>query len=649
MNGGNDEKEQDIDLSLINFYEHASELDFDGQGGTEFVRILLSLVSINHPPLVSSAMQLLLRHFGQHAEVTRVLKQIQLLVSNEDIDHYMQIKDAVDTLRLVVDSKAERVVQLRLLKKQHKTHRRSTSNMSDGDSSVASASQASQPSSPKFLRRQSSGSSLPVARFASEDGTPPRNSPENIPRLQSTVSASHFNLDNLEEPPPQFNMTVAAQSLRKLCNATFSSGASTPTGHGSTEMRVNKESQRLSRYLGAHVQVLSWLRHIRPLKKVDVSAVYKLSHTFLQQFCRNNDENQKLLHGEIQFILEEMRIHRYAADTILSIFGGNAHLCSLVSDTVITYFVNAIERHGRHVSYVRFLRSLVTVNDAPNRKNQDVVLNALAMADHNVLQLYNDDVSFQSLIKIMHSSEPADEGELAFHVNMIHLLAECSEGRNAFAQIKCQGMLTLEDVVRTIIHPSTVVEVKDAYVKFLTNVYIVAETDTRELGASPLLWTLIESFMKDLDIVHQNNFGESVKELTEYCAQTMTRAIQFILTNPTNPVRILPGSAQHKSFMEFFSALFRLSYCRWLHVRAKSALEAAVQAMYNAFLERRLPMNHTLGMEVPAYLSKRRVANKAINNFLENVRNKKGIISRRPSVDSHVRGLFFFMFLLTAM
>ena len=38
-----------------------------------------------------------------------------------------------------------------------------------------------------------------------------------------------------------------------------------------------------------------------------------------------------------------------------------------------------------------------------------------------------------------------------------------------------------------------------------------------------------------------------------------------------------------------------------------------------------------LDSDIPAYLSKRQITNKAINNFLENVRNKKLNHLRRPA------------------
>ena len=51
------------------------------------------------------------------------------------------------------------------------------------------------------------------------------------------------------------------------------------------------------------------------------------------------------------------------------------------------------------------------------------------------------------------------------------------QGKNSFTQMKAQSLVMLEEIVRTIVHPATIVEVKYAYMRLLTNVY--AQSDVR--------------------------------------------------------------------------------------------------------------------------------------------------------------------------
>lgn len=69
-----------------------SILDLDGQGGRTFLRVLLHLIMHDYPPLVSGALHLLFRHFSQRQEVLHAFRQVQLLVSDSDVESYKQIK-----------------------------------------------------------------------------------------------------------------------------------------------------------------------------------------------------------------------------------------------------------------------------------------------------------------------------------------------------------------------------------------------------------------------------------------------------------------------------------------------------------------------------------------------------------------------------
>lgn len=75
----------------------------DGQGGRTLLRVLLHLVMHDYPPLVSGALNLLFRHFSQRKEVLHAFRQVQLLVSDSDIESYKQIKADLDVLRQCVE------------------------------------------------------------------------------------------------------------------------------------------------------------------------------------------------------------------------------------------------------------------------------------------------------------------------------------------------------------------------------------------------------------------------------------------------------------------------------------------------------------------------------------------------------------------
>lgn len=83
--------------------EDSTNLDLDGQGGRTFLRVLLHLIMHDYPPLVSGALHLLFRHFSQRQEVLHAFRQVQLLVSDSDVESYKQIKSDLDILRQSVE------------------------------------------------------------------------------------------------------------------------------------------------------------------------------------------------------------------------------------------------------------------------------------------------------------------------------------------------------------------------------------------------------------------------------------------------------------------------------------------------------------------------------------------------------------------
>uniref|UniRef100_A0A3B3Q594 Inositol 1,4,5-trisphosphate receptor n=1 Tax=Paramormyrops kingsleyae TaxID=1676925 RepID=A0A3B3Q594_9TELE len=93
--------------------EENTPLDLDDHGGRTFLRVLLHLTMHDYPPLVSGALHLLFRHFSQRQEVLLAFKQVQLLVTNQDVENYKQIKWDLDLLRSIVE-KSELWVYKRL-------------------------------------------------------------------------------------------------------------------------------------------------------------------------------------------------------------------------------------------------------------------------------------------------------------------------------------------------------------------------------------------------------------------------------------------------------------------------------------------------------------------------------------------------------
>ncbi|KAL0810166.1 hypothetical protein ABMA28_010955, partial [Loxostege sticticalis] len=93
-----------IGLQAEGIFSCRDGLDLDECGGRMVLRVLLQLCSQGaSAALVSGALALLFRHFSQRQEVLAAFKQVQLLVSDADVESYKQIKADLDLLRQSVE------------------------------------------------------------------------------------------------------------------------------------------------------------------------------------------------------------------------------------------------------------------------------------------------------------------------------------------------------------------------------------------------------------------------------------------------------------------------------------------------------------------------------------------------------------------
>ncbi|XP_078276818.1 inositol 1,4,5-trisphosphate-gated calcium channel ITPR3 [Rhinoraja longicauda] len=85
------------------FGKSNSTLEVDDEGGTMLLRVLIHLTMHDYPPLVSGSLQLLFKHFSQRQELLATFKQVQLLISPQDVENYKVIKSDLDRLRTMVE------------------------------------------------------------------------------------------------------------------------------------------------------------------------------------------------------------------------------------------------------------------------------------------------------------------------------------------------------------------------------------------------------------------------------------------------------------------------------------------------------------------------------------------------------------------
>uniref|UniRef100_A0A8C4M250 Inositol 1,4,5-trisphosphate receptor n=1 Tax=Equus asinus asinus TaxID=83772 RepID=A0A8C4M250_EQUAS len=480
--------------SGISFVTIFTLFQLDDEGGRTFLRVLIHLIMHDYPPLLSGALQLLFKHFSQRAEVLQAFKQVQLLVSNQDVDNYKQIKADLDQLRLTVE-KSELWVE-------------KSSNYENGE--------------------------------MVQDGT-------KKPQIDSNKSNNYRIVKEI------------LIRLSKLCVQ---------------NKKCRNQHQRLLKNMGAHSVVLDLLQI--PYEKNDekMNEVMNLAHTFLQNFCRGNPQNQVLLHKHLNLFLTPGLLE---AETMRHIFMNNYHLCNEISERVVQHFVHCIETHGRHVEYLRFLQTIVKADGKYVKKCQDMVMTELINGGEDVLIFYNDRASFPILLHMMCSErDRGDEsGPLAYHITLVELLAACTEGKNVYTEIKCNSLLPLDDIVRVVTHDDCIPEVKIAYVNFVNHCYVDTEVEMKEIYTSNHIWKLFENFLVDMARVNR-------KHADTFLEKCVTESIMNIVSGFFNsPFSDNSTSLQtHQPvFIQLLQSAFRIYNCTWPNPAQKASVESCIRTL----------------------------------------------------------------------
>ncbi|XP_066541868.1 inositol 1,4,5-trisphosphate receptor type 2 [Hoplias malabaricus] len=507
-------------------------VDLDDEGGRTFLRVLIHLIMQDYPPLVSGSLQLIFKHFSQRAEVLQAFKQVQLLVSEHDVENYKQIKADLDQLRLTVE-KSE-------------------------------------------LWVEKSGT------YGNEDTAENQNKEQNMEELVlSPVQEGNIKIDSNKAN----NYNIVKEILQRLSKL-------------SSSKKNRIQHQRLLKNMGAHNVVLDLLQV--PYEKGDqkMQEIMNLAHVFLQNFCSDNPQNQILLHKHLNLFLTPGHLE---AKTMRSIFQNNYHLCNEISDRVVHHFVHCIETHGRSVHYLRFLQTIVRSDGKYVKKCQDKVMTELVNAGEEVLLFYNDRASFPTLLKLMNLAKDGDDenSALAYHINLVELLAACTEGKNVYTEIKCNSLLPLDDIVSVVTNEDCIPDVKIAYVNFVNHCYVDTEVEMKEIYTSNHIWNLFENFLEDMSKVCSSSSDRKHADATldKYVTETIMSIVkgffgsQFSVSNANL-------QTHQPTFIKLLQSSFRVYNCPWLNASQKTNIEACIKTLADVAKNRNIAIPVDLDSQV---------------------------------------------------
>ncbi|KAM8755409.1 inositol 1,4,5-trisphosphate-gated calcium channel ITPR3 isoform 1-T1 [Acanthopagrus schlegelii] len=538
-----------------------SILEVDDEGGRMFLRVLTHLTMHDYPPLVSGALQLLFRHFSQRQEVLHTFKQVQLLISAQDVENYKLIKADLDRLRTLVE-KSELWVE------------KKGSGGGDGKKDK------------KDKKEKGEG--------ALEEVTPKK----------EKLDKGNENYQKVKE---------ILERLNKMC----SSG-------------VWKKQQRLLKNMGAHKVMLDLLQVSYDQNDVKMQEIIRFTHLFLQKFCMGNQENQTLLHKNLNLFLNPGLLE---AETVQHIFSNNYQLCSEISESVLQHFIHCLATHGRHVQYLNFLHTIIKAEGKYVKKCQDMIMTELTNAGEDVVVFYNDKSSFNVMLELMAESREGvgESSPLRYHISLVELLAACAEGKNVYTEIKCTSLLPLEDVVRVVTHEDCITEVKVAYVNFVNHCYVDTEVEMKEIYTSNHIWKLFEDFTVDMArVCNKREKRLSDPILEKYIINVVFDTINAFFSSPFSE-NSTSLQTHHTIVTQLLQSSVRLLDCPWLQQQHRGQVETCIKTLAMTAKSRSISLPLDLEAQISSMLS-----TSALNSLSRSNPNyKSSSRSSRPSAPSN--------------
>uniref|UniRef100_W5NDZ4 Inositol 1,4,5-trisphosphate receptor n=1 Tax=Lepisosteus oculatus TaxID=7918 RepID=W5NDZ4_LEPOC len=513
-----------------------SAVELDDEGGQTFLRVLIHLIMHDYPPLVSGALQLLFKHFSQRSEVLQAFKQVQLLVSEQDVENYKQIKADLDQLRLTVE-KSELWVE--------KSGVYGSEDMGENQN--------------KDQMHEEANILNPV-----EDG-------KKSPQIDSN-KANNYKI-----------VKEILDRLSKLC-------------YPSKKSRV--QQQRLLKNMSAHTVVLDLLQI--PYEKTDekMNEIMNLAHVFLQNFCRGNPQNQVLLHKHLNLFLtpglleaETMRhifMNNYhlcneISDRVVHHF---VHCIETHGRQVkyLRFLQTIVKADGKYVKKCQDKVMTELVNGG-----EDVLVFYNDRTSFPTL-----------LQMMCSERDRNDEnGPLAYHNTLVELLALCTEGKNVYTELKCNSLLPLDDIVKVVTHDDCIPEVKAAYVNFVNHCYVDTEVEMKEIYTSNHIWNLFENFLIDMSRVCNSPTDRKHADmaLEKYVTETVMAIVKGFFSSQFS-VNNSNLQSHQPVFNKLLQSAFRIYNCSWINSSQKSNIEACIKTLADVAKNRAIAIPVDLDSQV---------------------------------------------------
>ena len=288
------------------------------------------------------------------------------------------------------------------------------------------------------------------------------------------------------------------------------------------KMTYIKPHQRILHNLHGHLIIIEILNYSinqhKSMHEYGIFELYKTAFTFLKHFCGENTENQNSLFPYFHIFLKFLTKNVGASYFILELVKENYNIATQISENQIRSIVSAISDAGcKYPHFIEILECLCILKKQKKtiRKNQNLVLKLILEKQGDTLLLFNNHSDIQKRNQLILEKDHVvhKEGLLNYHMKLIDLISKCAKGKIYEAEIKCQSIFSLNDVIRQLIDPDNLHEIKMNFLNFLFEVYFETERKLQNVENNPSLVKLFSSFIQEIyHLLNQQHHSHFIKQ-----------------------------------------------------------------------------------------------------------------------------------------
>ena len=526
-------------------------------GAGDLVSILLDLTHYEDASLVSAALGLLVRQYEQRKVLERQARRVQILVVDLMIRMYARFDDLLSQLsrlserRRLFGNEIYQAVYLMSMMTMH-CYEEGEDDGDDEKKSVGRGSKArsSTKTSKSGLRSDHTAGLylMLVGRAEAKMGSQTLRVTHAEDQVHSILKGSSLHILNGHYKVASYEGDqITLETAISVANPTAFAPKEMQDG-GTSEVFIflecraesvepNPDLQLLLYNMGAHDIVLRFLNlpvAVLPVpddfgKRQVLIAAYRM----LKALCSGFKVTQLALVPHIDKITSQIELQLISHDItptgcLISILKDNPSACMQISDDLIRRFIRmAAESHAPR--FIRFLRNITGPEEQPILRTQFFVIQGIS--ENIDAQVFFDGEEGikerdELIAKNDHINNP--RGKLAYHIELIGLVARCTEGIAPGPEMVGRSLITLTDIMRHLNCSNLPLTLRANYLAFFDEAYLFAKRPLEKSNELIVLLNMfanrVENYVRDTLPSLDRDFDRFSPEgqLTEYVFGSLT-------------------------------------------------------------------------------------------------------------------------------